>query len=260
MKEALESEEGFFPADAEASIVLKPGNSALYCPAAAVTAQRPSVLSDGSVSSVGCDHFDSLLEKRFIETITIVSFVSNDPLRQLPGQHETEEFLDEPAFRVVGRSGVDCHRQSLRIDQNHDFDALSHPRAADPVPAALGLGKGSVHKTLVEPVTALLLGHLSNRPHDLLEDARLHPAQEPAVHTAFGAEFFGQVFPLGSVVENPKDSGNGLPFIRRRPSALRTGFKVGNQTFEEIEFVIAKCKHRSILASHPSNARFWDSL
>ena len=260
MKEALEGEQGFFPADTESAVVLEPGNGPLDGPSAFIAPQRPTVLSDGSIGPVGRYHFDPFFQKRGIKSVAIIGFVADDPFGQVRRQHETEEFLDERAFCMVGRGGVDGYWQPFGIDQNHDFDALADSRTADPIPSTLGFGESSVHKTLVESVAAFFFSDSPHGPHDLLEDAGPHPAKEPSVDAAFAAELLGQVFPLGPVIEDPKDPGDSLPFIRRRPSALRVGLKVRNQTFEKIELVFVKSKHRKISANPHQDARFWDSF
>lgn len=93
MKKALESELGFFPADAEPAVVLEPSDGSLHRPAPAVAAQRATILSLGSVGAVGSDHFDALGRKRGIQRIAVISLIANDSRRKFFGEHEAEKFL-----------------------------------------------------------------------------------------------------------------------------------------------------------------------
>jgi hypothetical protein len=70
MKKALEQAGGFPPADAEASEVLRPAEGALHRPAPLVTAKRPSVMGDGPIGSIRCDHLDLLRGEESIERFT----------------------------------------------------------------------------------------------------------------------------------------------------------------------------------------------
>jgi hypothetical protein len=107
MKETLESALGFFPSDAQAAVVLEPGDRAFYGPKPAVSAQGSTVLGLGAVGTVGRDHFDAMGGQFGIQGITVISLVAKDSRGLLPGEHEAEEFLDQTDFV---RRAADRHR------------------------------------------------------------------------------------------------------------------------------------------------------
>ena len=243
MKKALESELGFFPADAEPAVILEPGDGSLHRPAPAVAAQRATILSLGSVGAVGSDHFDALGRQRGIQRIAVISLIANDSRRKFFGEHEAEEFLDESTLVRRGRAGAHGHRKPLGIHKDHDFDSLADLGGSDAIPAALGFGESSSDEALVEAEAPLFLNKAPLGVQNLFEDAILNPASKPAVNTAFGAKRFGQVFPFGSVVQNPEDTCQGIALGNRRATALGTGLKIGNEFAKHIQLFIFKSKH-----------------
>ena len=98
MKETLEGEMRFFPANAKAAIVLEPGDGAFDSPASFGASQGSAVLGLRAIEPVGCNHLDSLSGQQLIETVTIVSFVTDDSGRCVLRNHETKELLDEMAL------------------------------------------------------------------------------------------------------------------------------------------------------------------
>ena len=104
MKETLEGEMRFFPANAKSSIVLGPGDGAFDGPASFGASQGSAVLGLRAIEPVGGDHLDSLSGQELVETVTIVSFVTDDSRRCGLRNHETKELLDEMA--LAGLAGV----------------------------------------------------------------------------------------------------------------------------------------------------------
>jgi hypothetical protein len=129
MKKALESELGFFPTDAETTVVLEPCDGSLHRPAPAVAAQRATILSLGSVGSVGSNHFDAFGRKHSIQRIAVIRLISNGLCREFFGKHEAEEFLDESAFVRRGRAGAHGHREHLW----HPQGSCQHTRLVSPI-------------------------------------------------------------------------------------------------------------------------------
>lgn len=243
MKEALESELGFFPLDAKAPVVLQPRNSALDSPTTFVATQGAAVLRGASVGSVGRDEFHALQGEFLIQGIAVVGLVADDSFGQLGAEHEAKELLDQATFMRIGRSGANRQRQSLGIDQNHDFYSFAGLGAADTCATAFGFGEGSVHKTLIEPEATLLFNQAPNRTHLMVENSGLHPAQEPAVHTALGTKALRQIFPFRAVVQDPEDAGQSTAFFDWRSAAFGTDRMIGNQHFKDMELSSAECKH-----------------
>ena len=103
VKETLEGEMRFFPANAKSSIVLEPGDGAFERPASFAASQGSAVLGLRAIEPVGCNHLDSLSGQELVETVTVVSFITDDSGRCGLHNHETKELLDEMAFGGVGR-------------------------------------------------------------------------------------------------------------------------------------------------------------
>ena len=259
MKKSLESELGFFPADAKAPVILQPCDCALDRPSPFVTTQGAAVLRDEAVGTVGSDYFHSLQGEFFIQSVAVVGLVADDSLGQLGTEHEAEEFLDQAAFMRVGRSGADRQRQPLGIDQNHDFHSFAGLGAADACAPALCFGEGSIHKAFVEAEAALFFDHAPHGAHGVVEDPGFHPAQKPPVHAALGAEASGQVFPLRPVVQDPEDSGQGTPLVDGRAATFGADFVIRNQHFKDIKLSFAEYKHEhnNSALSMPTMG-FWD--
>jgi hypothetical protein len=78
VKETLEGEMRFFPANAKASIVLEPSDGAFDSPASFGAPQGSAVLGLRAIEPIGCDHLDTLSGQQLIETVTVVSFVTDD--------------------------------------------------------------------------------------------------------------------------------------------------------------------------------------
>ena len=243
MKETLEGELGFFPADAKASVVLQPSDRAFDGPAPFVATQRATVLRDASIGSVGGDHFHALQSELFIQSVAVVGLVADDSLGKLGAEHEAEEFLDQTAFMRIGRRGADRQWQSLGIDQNHDFYSFAGLGAADTRTTAFGFGKGSIDETFIKPEATLFFHQTSHRTHEMIEDTGLHPTQEPAMHAAFGTESLRQILPLRAIVQDPEDPGQGTPLIDRRSATFRADGVIGDQHFKNIELSFAEYEH-----------------
>ena len=144
MKETLEGEMRFFPANAKAAIVLEPGDRAFDPPASFAAPQGSAILGWRAIEPVGRDHLDPLGGQQLIETVTIVSFVTDDSRRCPLRNHETKELLEEMAFGGISRGAACGHRQPLGVNQDHDLDAFADPSATDAIAPALGFGKRAI--------------------------------------------------------------------------------------------------------------------
>src|SRR4029450_6961358 len=119
----------FFPANAKSSIVLEPGDGAFDGPASFGASQGSAVLGLRAIEPVGGDHLDSGSGQELVETVTLVSFVSDDSRRSGLRNHETKELLDEMAFGGVGRGAASRHRHPPRGDHEPVLVALGGPGA-----------------------------------------------------------------------------------------------------------------------------------
>src|SRR4029077_6095579 len=92
-----------------------PGDGAFDSPASFAAPQGSAILGWRAIEPVGCDHLDTLSGQRLIETVTIVSFVTDDSGRCALSNHETKELLDEMAFSGISWGAAACgHRQPGR--------------------------------------------------------------------------------------------------------------------------------------------------
>ena len=243
MKETLEELGGFFPTDAESAEVEQPADGAFHGPTTLVAAKGATVLGDVfnfSIGSMRGDHFDSFVGQHLIQRVAVVGFVSDDSFRQLLGEHEFEEMLDQPTLMGTGRSGTYGHRKPSGIDQNHDFNAFSGLSRTDAIATSTGSTEGSIDKAFVKLEAVLLFNAGSGLAHEPLKDPCLDPLFEPSVNRAFGAEFFRQVFPLGSIVQDPEDPAEHPSLVGDGPPTPRVGPWGGHPLAEPIQLL--RCK------------------
>jgi hypothetical protein len=133
------------------------------------------------------------------------------------------------------RGGCDRHRESLGIDEDHNFDSLSGLGAADSIAASHGFGEGAIDEAFVEPEAALFFDKSAESLQQGFKNTMLDPAGKPTMDAAFGAVSFLQIFPFRSVVKNPEDARQGLPFGNRRAAAFGIGLKIGNDFAKGVE-------------------------
>jgi hypothetical protein len=224
VKETLEGEMRFFPANAKSSIVLEPGDGAFDGPASFGASQGSAVLGLRAIEPVGGDHLDSLSGQELVETVTIVSFVTDDSRRCGLRNHETKELLDEMAFGGVGRGAASRHRQPLSVNQDHDLDALADPSATDAIAATLGFGKSAIDETFVEAEPPGVFHTATSGSHQGLENTGINPLEKPAVNRALRTKTGRKVLPFRSVIEHPKNARNHclLSVGGRPPLGLRS--------------------------------------
>lgn len=243
MKKALEQAGGLLPADAQASEVLKPTEGAFHRPPPLVTAKRPTVLSDGAIGSIGCDHLNVLSRERGIERVTVVSFVTDDARRRLAGDHEVEQSLHQPALVRPCLGGVGRHGQTLGVNQQHDLYALSHSGDANTITTLACLAERGVNEALVEFEAAAPLNASARLAHDALENSGLRPPVKPVMHCALRPELRRQVLPLGAIVQDPEDTLHHLALVRWWPPSFPAAQSIRNLITYPIKLCISKLKH-----------------
>ncbi len=145
MKEALESELGFFPPDAKAPVVLQPRNSAFDSPTTFVATQGAAVLRDASVGSVGRDEFHALQGEFFIQGIAVVGLVADDSFGQLGDEHEAEEFLDQAASCGLAGAVLTANGSPLASTKIMIFTPF--PAFVQPIPTPPPLALAKVPST-----------------------------------------------------------------------------------------------------------------
>ena len=201
MKETLESEMRFFPANAKAAIVLEPGDGAFDPPTSFAAPQGSAVLGWRAIEPVGGDHLDTLSGQQLIETVTIISFVTDDSGRCALSNHETKELLEEMAFGGISRGAACGHRQPFGVNQDHDLDALADPSATDAIAATLGFGKSAIDETFVEAEPPGVFHTAASGSHQGLEHTGIDPLEKPTVNRALRTKTGRKVLPFRSVIE-----------------------------------------------------------
>jgi len=251
MQHTFEHDGRFFPADAQAPVVLQPTDGAFNDPTSFVSSQRAAVLCFAvglAIAAMGSDQFNPIRSQSLIERIAVIRLVTDDPFGPSIGEHEVEQLLHELAFMWVGRTGIDRDGQALRVDQHHDFHAFSCLRAADAIAAASGFGERAIDETLVEFVAVAFLNARAGVAHERFEDIVLDPTFEPSMHGALAAESSWQVLPFGTVVENPEDALDDLAFVGRWPATARVAWRVGNPFTNPVKLFVHEYQHESIYA------------
>lgn len=242
----------FFPADAEAAVVLEPPNGPFHRPAALVAAKLAAVLGlvlGLPVGAVWGDHVHPEFLHPGVEFVGVVGFVSDQALGKINRDHEVEQGLDEGGFVGTRAARVHRDRKPSGVYHDHDLHAFTRLGAADPVAAALGFREGAVHVAFVEFEAIPLFDHLAKRGEKLLEGTHLNPAFEGSMHRTLGLELGGQILPFRAVVENPEDARNRLAAVDSRPPSLRLGRVLRQKFAKHIQPVISELQQQLIQSS-----------
>ncbi len=116
-----------FPAHHGAPKIMEPREQALDLPAAAITAQGASVLSDrfAAVPPVRRDQFYAQsFPQALIQRITIVGFVTDQSRRSFSEESLLERGLDEDGFIWSSAGHVHGDRKTMAVCNCHDFAAF----------------------------------------------------------------------------------------------------------------------------------------
>jgi hypothetical protein len=107
--------------------LLQPGKQPLDLPATFVAAQSSAVLrcSFLPIRLVRRNHLDTLFAQLFIERVGVISFVSNQPLREFRGKALNESFSDKGDFMRRSRLCVDREWKTSRVCHCHELRAFA---------------------------------------------------------------------------------------------------------------------------------------
>lgn len=126
----------------EPSRVLQPGKQTLDPPAAAVSAQWPTILRDvDAVAPVGRDQFDLTGGERPVERVAVIGGVANDALGIVGQKARVQRLFDELRFVRRGRGDGNGDRKTSAVCKGHDLGALPALGLADEAPFFLALAK-----------------------------------------------------------------------------------------------------------------------
>ena len=180
---------------------MEPGDGVFDPPASFAAPQGSAVLGWRAIEPVGGDHLHTLSGQQLIETVTIVSFVTDDSGRCALRNHESKELLEEMAFSWISWGAACGHRQPLGVNQDHDLDAFADPSATDAIAPALGFGKSAIDETFVEAKPPGVFHTATSGSHQGLEHTGIDPLEKPTVNRALRTKTRRQILPFRSVIE-----------------------------------------------------------
>ncbi len=123
-----------FPADYDAAIVMQPREQAFDFPSTAIAPQCAAILGEsfGASGSVWCNHLDAVvLHQPFIEAVTVVGAIANQPLGEIGEESLFERGFDEFGFMWRSTGHVHGERKTMAVADRHDFAALTASSRAD---------------------------------------------------------------------------------------------------------------------------------
>ena len=130
------------------------------------------------------DHLDAISAQFVVQRIAVVSAIANQVLWLGFDHVEVEAELHQADFVMVCRMRADRKRQSMAINNRHDFHAFSALRGSDLRAAALGHNEGRVNEAFLFVQYASVAKVVSN--------IRQYPAQKSRRDTkpeSAGAQF-----------------------------------------------------------------------
>jgi hypothetical protein len=117
-----------FPANDDATIIVKPSKQTLDFPATTIAPQRAAVLCDwfAPVPAVRRDQFHAeMFAYPLIQRIAVVRFVADQSLRCFPEEPPLERGFDEGGFIRRSADHVHGERKTMAVCDCHDFAAFA---------------------------------------------------------------------------------------------------------------------------------------
>ncbi len=143
------------------SEVLQPGKQTLDLPAISITSQRPAILGAGflAVAFVRCDQLNALLSQFFIQRITIVSSITDQPFGFLLHKPAFQRLFNQSDFMRRSTFNGYGDRKTSAICHCHELCTLaplglSHPTAPFLAITKLPSIKHSVKSSLPRSLTS----------------------------------------------------------------------------------------------------------
>src|SRR5438270_8926114 len=120
----------------ESSEGVKPTDRPLHDPALAITTQLSTVLScrPNAASAVRADQLDPPLCQSVSQGITVRGPIIDEPAWYIRGDGLIEQWLDQSDFCRTGGVYVDCERQAVPIDEDHELTALAPLGGTNAIP------------------------------------------------------------------------------------------------------------------------------
>ena len=109
------------------TVVLQPADQPLHAPSTLVTAQLPAILGlrSTSVHTMRSDHLDALCFERRIKRITVVRFVSDEPLGTIRHKPCLESRLHKGDFMRRSTRNVYGEWKRRAVCNDHDLSTLA---------------------------------------------------------------------------------------------------------------------------------------
>ena len=117
-----------FPANDDATIIVKPSKQTLDFPATTIAPQRAAVLCDwfAPVPAVRRDQFHAeMFAYPLIQRMAVVRFVADQALRCFPEEPPLERGFDEGGFIRRSADHVHGERKTMAVCDCHDFAAFA---------------------------------------------------------------------------------------------------------------------------------------
>src|SRR5580765_3491467 len=135
---------------------LQPTDGALHDPAFAIAPQLPSVLSrwPDTAAAMRTNQFDPAVSQSFPQGIAVGNSVVNEPIRHVRCDRLIEQRFDQRDFCGTGGVYVDCKRQAIPVDQDHElatFASLGGTNAIAPFFAAANVPSAKPSVQLICP-------------------------------------------------------------------------------------------------------------
>src|SRR6202011_5801400 len=156
-------------------------------------------------SPVRRDHFDPVSAQFLVERIAVVGAITNQVLRLGLDHVEVEAQLHQADFMMVGGMRAYRKRQSMAINNRHDFHAFSALRCADLCATAFSHHECSIDEAFffIESTSvAKLVGNI-----------RQHPPQDLSAAPSLKAPMYG--FIVRKALRFSTRSNFGNVFLRK---------------------------------------------
>jgi len=204
--------DAIFPADQETTLPLNPGKETFNQPAPLVAVQSPAVLRDrfDPVPSIWHDYLNTFLTQFLIQLVAVVRAITNQVLGFRLDHAVIEAQLHQGNFMVIRRVRADRRRQSMTINNCHDFHILAMLRRTDLVVTTLYRGKGGVAKGFRFVTRTFIPQCVGKIGQCSTQHFAAAPVLKAAMQRFVVRVALGQHVPLRTGIENPEDGFENL--------------------------------------------------
>ena len=114
-------------ADHQTPEIAQPGEESLNFPPAPIAPKRATILGlgTGAIASVGRNHFNAQLVQGRVQWISVIAFVSDQPLWELAEEARVEGGGDQGNFARRSRGGTSGERKTSTVCHCHELRTLA---------------------------------------------------------------------------------------------------------------------------------------